>query len=370
MKTSHAPLGALKEIRFDEDDLSLFQVDDLQLKADAIRNSILPKLNLLVNHSILRVKQIYDIEVFEDSHISQSPNFRSRRASDVKVDYTWCVAALTGKRAKGKWNGLTRKDGQAVQIIPPEYGYVLSNSGLRLALFNQPSLKLSDKSWTKLIGFLAENEGIIQTLCHWSRITPILHMGEDCGPFKPLGARYRWMIEKKRFNVHRLFESHLLKPPIHTESITAFVNTFAYFYPVYDSLIQISKGTATRFDELIERLSSWWKANEPQPSRKASFPMDNGISEEDLLKAKQAAEQRTRVMPSIRWQVFQRDNWRCVSCGRSADDEIILHVDHIIPRSKGGADSLDNYQTLCSICNLGKSNKDDTDLRNKNSRNT
>jgi 5-methylcytosine-specific restriction endonuclease McrA len=70
-------------------------------------------------------------------------------------------------------------------------------------------------------------------------------------------------------------------------------------------------------------------------------------------------------MPAIRWQVFQRDQWKCVSCGRNSHNGAILHVDHIIPRSRGGSDSLDNYQTLCDVCNIGKSNKDATDLRNK-----
>ena len=68
-------------------------------------------------------------------------------------------------------------------------------------------------------------------------------------------------------------------------------------------------------------------------------------------------------MSGVRWQVFKRDNWKCVACGRSAEDGSILHVDHILPRSKGGRDEINNYQTLCFVCNIGKSDGDDTDLR-------
>lgn len=31
-----------------------------------------------------------------------------------------------------------------------------------------------------------------------------------------------------------------------------------------------------------------------------------------------------------------------------------MHVDHIIPKDKGGLATLDNGQTLCSICNFRK----------------
>lgn len=60
----------------------------------------------------------------------------------------------------------------------------------------------------------------------------------------------------------------------------------------------------------------------------------------------------------LRFRVLQRDNFRCKLCGASpaTDSSVVLHVDHIIPFSKGGETTLDNLQTLCSKCNLGKSN--------------
>lgn len=64
---------------------------------------------------------------------------------------------------------------------------------------------------------------------------------------------------------------------------------------------------------------------------------------------------RTHVPRGLRHEVFKRDQYRCVECGASKDDGATLHVDHKIPVSKGGTDELENLQTLCSDCNLNKS---------------
>jgi len=67
-------------------------------------------------------------------------------------------------------------------------------------------------------------------------------------------------------------------------------------------------------------------------------------------------EERRGINLSLRYKVFVRDNFRCVSCGRSPATEIgvKLHIDHKIPFSKGGKSTIDNLQTLCHVCNLGK----------------
>jgi len=60
----------------------------------------------------------------------------------------------------------------------------------------------------------------------------------------------------------------------------------------------------------------------------------------------------------LRWKVLQRDSFKCCKCGASpaTDSNVQLQVDHIIPWSKGGKTTIDNLQTLCSKCNLGKGN--------------
>ena len=63
------------------------------------------------------------------------------------------------------------------------------------------------------------------------------------------------------------------------------------------------------------------------------------------------------ISDKLRYQVLKRDNFKCCACGASPakDPSVELHVDHIIPWSKGGETTLENLQTLCSRCNIGKS---------------
>ena len=66
-----------------------------------------------------------------------------------------------------------------------------------------------------------------------------------------------------------------------------------------------------------------------------------------------------RISGKTRLDVFERDDYRCQMCGRTVDDGIKLHIDHIIPFSKGGSNEIDNLQVLCHECNLAKNNRMD-----------
>lgn len=83
---------------------------------------------------------------------------------------------------------------------------------------------------------------------------------------------------------------------------------------------------------------------------------------------------------SQRYQTFFTKGTKCVCCGiegkffakeRQPGDghyhmnlyatdekglEVLMTKDHIIPRSKGGANILSNYQPMCIICNKRKGN--------------
>lgn len=57
--------------------------------------------------------------------------------------------------------------------------------------------------------------------------------------------------------------------------------------------------------------------------------------------------QRAPLSAEVILAAFRRDGFECRKCGTHED----LQVDHVIPVSKGGESSMNNYQTLCGPCN-------------------
>ena len=66
-------------------------------------------------------------------------------------------------------------------------------------------------------------------------------------------------------------------------------------------------------------------------------------------------KKRRSIPLGLRYRILTRDNSTCQCCGAKASDGVQLHIDHIKPVSKGGTNILENLQTLCKDCNLGKS---------------
>lgn len=68
---------------------------------------------------------------------------------------------------------------------------------------------------------------------------------------------------------------------------------------------------------------------------------------------------------SLRYEALKASAGRCAACGSRPTENNPLHVDHIKPRSLHPELQLvlSNLQVLCKQCNLGKSNKDETDWR-------
>lgn len=73
-----------------------------------------------------------------------------------------------------------------------------------------------------------------------------------------------------------------------------------------------------------------------------------------------------RAPRGIRAYILDRDGYRCRRCGWEPGDPVplkrgtdrpvfrALEIDHIWPKSKGGADTPENFQVLCTSCNCRK----------------
>jgi hypothetical protein len=124
------------------------------------------------------------------------------------------------------------------------------------------------------------------------------------------------------------------------------------------------------YDTICRQFGSWTKAclkfieyksggeiisdiEFPTPTKKAK-----SIPHTYHKKRAKTANART-ISLSVRLKVLNRDNFRCVFCGKSPATDLgtKLHIDHIKPFSQGGSNEIDNLQTLCVECNLGKSDR-------------
>lgn len=84
---------------------------------------------------------------------------------------------------------------------------------------------------------------------------------------------------------------------------------------------------------------------------------DELMEEQSMSNHEKERRKRERALltAKLRYEILERDEFKCQICGRTEKDGVKLHVDHIFPISKGGATIPENLRTLCSDCNLGKS---------------
>ncbi len=112
-----------------------------------------------------------------------------------------------------------------------------------------------------------------------------------------------------------------------------------------------------------ERFGGWVNAcaqfiefrSNPQPEQSLNSAPRSPIINKEAGRTILESEKRN-IPLKLRLEVFKRDQFRCIFCGRSPamENGVALHIDHRIPFSQGGKTELENLQTLCRDCNLGK----------------
>ena len=116
----------------------------------------------------------------------------------------------------------------------------------------------------------------------------------------------------------------------------------------------------------LRRFGGWRKAleafvdyiNSEDDEEKSEIVPEEGVHDKTLIGQKSFKHKTKRdINLRLRFKVMARDHFKCCKCGKSpaTDPSVVLHIDHIYPYSKGGETIMENLQTLCSDCNLGKS---------------
>ena len=63
--------------------------------------------------------------------------------------------------------------------------------------------------------------------------------------------------------------------------------------------------------------------------------------------------------------IRERDQYKCVVCGKGTADGVELHIDHIKPKDLGGTSKIENGQVLCAQHNFMKKNLHQTETGKK-----
>ncbi len=99
----------------------------------------------------------------------------------------------------------------------------------------------------------------------------------------------------------------------------------------------------TKYVDECERLAK----NPPKYRLEESDPVEDPLQRKPI---------RPHIPASLRYEVMKRDRGKCQWCSRQAPD-VVIHLDHIVPVSKGGETTLENLQLLCAEDNLAKSDR-------------
>jgi Homing endonuclease associated repeat/HNH endonuclease len=107
----------------------------------------------------------------------------------------------------------------------------------------------------------------------------------------------------------------------------------------------------------LEAFVNW--ANADGPSATENLEQKELLGSNNSQHAKLPKRRTNRdISDRQRFRILVRDGFRCHACGASPliQSGVELHVDHVLPWSKGGETVDENLQTKCKQCNLGKGN--------------
>ena len=112
-----------------------------------------------------------------------------------------------------------------------------------------------------------------------------------------------------------------------------------------------------KYSEALKQFVAWVNSDE-EPNQYNQNRAESAVLEQLTQIETPKRRSRREISDRQRFRILVRDGFRCKACGASPLKEpgVELHVDHILPWSKGGETVDENLECKCKQCNLGKSN--------------
>lgn len=175
------------------------------------------------------------------------------------------------------------------------------------------------------------SENYSNYLLYYDEVLNINSFGTYDLPTKGYNLKYLNSIEKELFDNKKLYPTTLYQLKVILKC--SYMNGH-----VYDSKSQIFDADQIKY--LINKLED-----------KSGYFYNDRMIWDALCHV-----ERGKVSNSMRFQIYNRDGYRCRICGKYGVHND-LEIDHIKPIAKGGKSVYENLQTLCKSCNKEKGDK-------------
>lgn len=301
-----------------------------------------------------RVSQFSDENLFHE--MKRVWDILGRRPSYGEFKIMGRIGSKIYERRFGRWTS-------AIEWFYSQSGY----SSLGLGGFNAtPQLllaeleKLAQRDRTGILTFDRYRElGGLYSIGTFQK-----HFGSWRAVVEKIGRRHghtgRYSDEELFAEMQRLWEMYGRQPTykeMNKEgaiSSKAFQNRFGTWIRAVHAFCEDRSPNDENIEDKCRSEDGMEPLHKPESPEQPVIPPEEPINlklEPIILNTPRAPSVR------LRFRVFQRDNFRCLVCGRSPANHLglELQIDHIIPYSQGGPTVLDNLRTLCKDCNLGKS---------------
>ncbi len=341
----------IADLSFELRDTEIFKIPDVKTRLETIRNYFFPRLDVLMADTYRLIQEVYQINPTQKRlGFVYRPHHRKDAATNK--DYGEVYIGISATKA-----GATPLRIKSATGIPYRYSptYLLFAIDLHGALKVEfrPFARYPDRAGTTLLTRVLRNH-LRRYECYLARH----HIAHDSA-WASLGLTTALKTDSiEEFGL--VFSSPSYYFPLTADrGLRDLQTAFLVLYPLFDAVICASRGERHELPAMMDHLEAWYDRKSEEEEK-----TDEETADPESINLPELASYQF-VRTGLWWEVLARDRWRCRSCGRTAqEDGIVLHVDHVVPRSKGGPDHADNLQALCHKCNIGKSNRDSTDLRN------